>query len=891
MHHLMIELRTLGTVDLARPADGPIDVVLRQPKRLALLCYLAMATPGRPQRRDTLLAHFWPDLDQEHARAALRRALYFLRRAVEDQVLTARGEEEIGVDSSHLWCDALAFEAHLDAGDFASALELYQGDFLGGYYVTGAPEIERWLDGERVRLRDRAATAAGALAHSASTLIERIGWARRGIALVPDDEDALTTLVTLLGEAGERTDAIRTAEEFIRRLKREYDLEPGALLRGALASLKTGHEATGGKSSPGKAGLIAVLPFAVHGSADLVFLAEGMVDLLSTALDGAGSLSTVDPRSLLGAVPPGEPLDPERGRLLAVRFGADRFILGSIVGAGGRLQAVATIYDRDLRAIVRAEVKRAGEGELFELVDDLVRQLIAGDNRGPATRLITLAALTTDSVPALKHYLLGECALRLGRYLEAIDAFQQAVGIDPSFALAHFRLAAGLAANVMIVPAREAMTSAWRHRERLTQRDQLLLSAQRAWLLGNTAEAEQHAGALVAHYPEDVEGWFLLGDLAFHSNPLRGRPAAAARSAFERVLSLDPGHMGALVHLVRVAALEERVDEVDTLVSRALSLSPAGDQGLGIRALRAWLRGDRGLQEAVLAEVPGARVLAAGTAFADLSVYAADPAGAELFWTHCLAAARSEQLKALYHILGSSVAFARGRRRTALEYLARAADVDPDNALAVRAVLLVTAEPALSAETLAALHGELLSWNTAAARDASLPFPIHEGVHGHLRAYLLGLIESAQGDPAAPARRVEEMAELSVPAGSEALVERLERTLAAAGHRQQGRIAEALAILEGGRSEVWFQLAIASPFYAGGYERLVRADLLIELGRLEEAAGWLHSLAERSPFETPYLPGALRRLIAIHERRDEGGPAGQCRARLARLLSEADPIE
>ena len=54
--------------------------VLAQPKRLALLGYLAAATPPGPQRPDTLLGLFWPELDDEHARNALSKAVHFLRR-------------------------------------------------------------------------------------------------------------------------------------------------------------------------------------------------------------------------------------------------------------------------------------------------------------------------------------------------------------------------------------------------------------------------------------------------------------------------------------------------------------------------------------------------------------------------------------------------------------------------------------------------------------------------------------------------------------------------------------------------------------------------------------------------------------------------------------------
>ena len=63
----VIEFRTLGTLDLRR-TDGPeLHSLLAQPKRIALLAYLCVASPRGFHRRDTLLGLFWPDADQTHA--------------------------------------------------------------------------------------------------------------------------------------------------------------------------------------------------------------------------------------------------------------------------------------------------------------------------------------------------------------------------------------------------------------------------------------------------------------------------------------------------------------------------------------------------------------------------------------------------------------------------------------------------------------------------------------------------------------------------------------------------------------------------------------------------------------------------------------------------------
>ena len=71
----MIELRTLGRLDLRDSKGREVRSILSPTKRFALLAYLAVAVPRGFHRRDILLALFWPELDQEHARRALRQAL------------------------------------------------------------------------------------------------------------------------------------------------------------------------------------------------------------------------------------------------------------------------------------------------------------------------------------------------------------------------------------------------------------------------------------------------------------------------------------------------------------------------------------------------------------------------------------------------------------------------------------------------------------------------------------------------------------------------------------------------------------------------------------------------------------------------------------------------
>src|SRR6266481_6365807 len=132
----MIEFRMLGTLHLTDAAGHEVKGLLTRSHRLALLAYLAASTPRRFHRRDSLLALFWPELDQEHARAALRQALHVVRDALGADAVASRGDEEIGLDCDQVSCDVVAFERAVDREQFREALDLYRGDLLEGFFIS-----------------------------------------------------------------------------------------------------------------------------------------------------------------------------------------------------------------------------------------------------------------------------------------------------------------------------------------------------------------------------------------------------------------------------------------------------------------------------------------------------------------------------------------------------------------------------------------------------------------------------------------------------------------------------------------------------------------------------------------------------------------------------------
>ncbi|HTL05265.1 MAG TPA: protein kinase, partial [Gemmatimonadales bacterium] len=249
----MLRLRTFGSVGLETADGRAVGAVLAQPKRLALLAYLAAAQPAGVHRRDNLLALFWPDLDDDRARDALNQALRFLRQALGAETLVSRGAEEVGIDPARLWCDAVAFRAALDASRPDQAMELYRGEFLQGFFIEEGGGFEEWMERERAALHDLAVRGARRLSDQLAadgSLTLAMTWGKRALELAPDDERALRRLLRLFDKAGDRAGAFRLYEAFARRFEEEFGAQPSPETRALAEQLKAGQPLAEERGAP-----------------------------------------------------------------------------------------------------------------------------------------------------------------------------------------------------------------------------------------------------------------------------------------------------------------------------------------------------------------------------------------------------------------------------------------------------------------------------------------------------------------------------------------------------------------------------------------------------------------------------------------------------------------
>ncbi|MDH4131647.1 MAG: hypothetical protein OEV95_07550 [Gemmatimonadota bacterium] len=904
---MTLQLRVLGPLELSGSGGVELKRVLQQPKRLGLLTYLVLRSPQRFHRRDSLLALFWPDLDTEHARAALRRSLYFLRQEAGDGVLVGRGDEEIGVAPDGCSCDAVQFEAAANAGDDAAALGLYRGDLLEGFYVQGAPAAVDWLDGERNRLREIALRSAWRLASADTTPPEiAIRWGRWAASLAPDDETNVGRLISLLSRLGDRNRAAQVYAEFARRQARHDGAGPSEGLRHLVDQVWNSPlvPPTTTLPAPGEPGPVAtpkaspllaetaraavvVMPFTVRGGAAFHYLGEAVMELLSTALHDAGELHAFDPQAVLlelGRQP------QATGAELARFFNTTRFLDGTVIEAGGRLRISAKLRTAPEGEIVgRGEGEAPEEGSLFAVVDDIVRQILASQAPDPRTALVRSAARTGASIPALKAFLRAEKAFREGRLFEAIGGFNEAVEREPEFAAAHYRLAGALASAAQPGAARAASARAVALGDTVSDRTRVLFVAQQAWLGGNAREAELQYLNAIARWPDDVEGWYLLGDLRLHTNTDRGLPIADALEPLERALALDPGHLGAIAKLARLAALRGDYAALTALSDRAQALSPDGEQTLFARALCAVCLDNAEDQEAVIRKLPSARALTLLILFGDVALYSGDLARAERFCIHLTDLARSPELKAITTLGRAYLALAQGRLEDGLQMLWGQADAAPPWVRELSALAVVATAFPRAAVPWDDTRASLEHWSPPV--EGVFPtgvFGLHDDIHAHLRFYLLARFAAREGNAPGVVSTASALSELPVSGEAATVVQELLRELDAEVRALAGQHDEALALLEAPLPGVWYQFAVGSPFSAGAERRFRRAQLLEACGRPRDAIPWYTTIAQRSPWELLWAAPAALQLGRLYDQLGEPANALPHYRRFTTLWRQAD---
>src|ERR1051326_4817966 len=215
----MLRINTFGGLSL-RQGDAPLTGAPSQRRRLALLAILA-AAGDQGVSRERIQAMLWPESDAEKSRHALNQILYAQRRDFAEQQLF-NGQKTVRLNPALITSDVALFRNALGRGDLETAVSLYAGPFLDGFFIKGSPEFEAWTSNQRARLENLLADSletAARRAHESGDHQQAIKWRRCALELDAIDASRALRLAESFVLAGNRAGALRVLHDCQKRIK------------------------------------------------------------------------------------------------------------------------------------------------------------------------------------------------------------------------------------------------------------------------------------------------------------------------------------------------------------------------------------------------------------------------------------------------------------------------------------------------------------------------------------------------------------------------------------------------------------------------------------------------------------------------------------------------
>jgi eukaryotic-like serine/threonine-protein kinase len=324
---------------------------------------------------------------------------------------------------------------------------------------------------------------------------------------------------------------------------------------------------------------------------------EGLADLLSRSLDGAGPLRTVSQTVALRGWHGRE--DRASAEALGRRTGAGLVVFGTLVPRGRDSVSLRAGVLDGTGPRGETEVEISGQAtRMAELADSLGFKILQALGRSRPIGSVRQVSMGSKSLPALKAFLQGEQFYRRGVWDSALASYDRAIAADSNFGLAHYRMTLVLGWNPPSagaykpgeVYARRAMLL----NQGLSPRESLLIAAgSLAFPVYDTTQSGGYVGfsfrsmaaleEAVRRYPMDPEAWYALGEARYHMPFPLGTPPARVLEAFNHTIALDSGFAPAYEHMMRLNIQVGRPDLAAWYAARYVRLDPTAQGAASIR--------------------------------------------------------------------------------------------------------------------------------------------------------------------------------------------------------------------------------------------------------------------------------------------------------------------
>ncbi|MFC2046335.1 BTAD domain-containing putative transcriptional regulator, partial [Chloroflexota bacterium] len=233
----MLEIGTLGGLSVRVQSEPVTGFASRKVEALAV--YLACA--GRPKAREVLAELLWEERTQSRSLSNLRVALSSLRKLVgpyfviDRDMVAVNPEADVRVDILEMERNlADARNQRLQLTDstvtqLESAVGLYHGDFLEGFYVRGSEGFDNWMLLERERVRvvfEQTMLLFLDALLATQRWSDVIEWGERWIAQGQSPEPAYRALMNAYYGLGDLASVSTVYQRCVATLDRDLAIEP-----------------------------------------------------------------------------------------------------------------------------------------------------------------------------------------------------------------------------------------------------------------------------------------------------------------------------------------------------------------------------------------------------------------------------------------------------------------------------------------------------------------------------------------------------------------------------------------------------------------------------------------------------------------------------------------